>query len=81
MLAELISTARAADLSPGECLEVHWFPANGPGYEVGASEVVPVVDFVDRWDYAMDLDCFPSRLRPWLGIVHDDGAMLVPLGK
>ena len=76
MIQSLLETARAAELKPGDCLEVHIGP--GPENETIVHDVHHVHCFCNRWNYAMELSQRPSVLRRYLGVVHEDGAMIVP---
>lgn len=78
MIAGLLEIARDLDLPRGQCYVVH--TSDG---EVGSQEQQPITEFLRQWEYAigeLDYDDRISCLNtPWLGVVHEDGVVLVPL--
>jgi hypothetical protein len=63
-------------LEPGEVLECHW---SREWQAVNWMTRTDVEAFVRDWGYAMGDEAVDRMddATPWLGLVHDDGAVLV----
>ncbi len=79
MIAELIESLRLTKPEPGYVVEVHLDPdcALVGGKTGGWIQVreCGVTKFLDEWDTG--LMGRASRFKSWIGIIHEDGAMLV----
>lgn len=77
MIQQLIHMAEADNtLRRGECFEVHL----GPDGEINPFGQKPLSRFIRDWCHLPGIEAVVqlSRVR-WLGLVHDDGVLFVPL--
>jgi hypothetical protein len=105
MIRELYSRREAQDIPAGYIAEFHVAPDDSSNAnEVSFRRLIPILDFVFHWDYALLGRCWDEeifsddiwfyngiiffevddellfkidRKASYIGIVHDDGALLV----
>ena len=81
MIRYLIEKAAGYEpyMRPGTVIEVHWSRMHGYMQWIGPTKMSA---FYREWGRFLELkrrDLFLHCNAAWLGVVHDDGVMLVPL--
>lgn len=75
VIAQARNEAQQMGLQQGECLEVHCCFEDGG--EPDIQRRLPTDEFIQNWRDVMGESRVERLRHPCIGLVHDDGAMLV----